>query len=562
MNHEVVLQEGEIECLDCHEIVSSDDTFCIMGNEICKACVSNYQLKYECETCGNEFNNKGLAFECPNCHATNLYHPAAIISAWTREERKKKEAIRSYNQTHVISPKRREAVTPPGKPILASGGVFNHNTPGGVMSNQPTLEGFATVLAAKVHFIKASFGGMPGTGKTTSGSDFVAGAYQDMKCTKPLLYIDNEKGSRFLVPFFKNAGIPVYVKETCYLGDILDAMKLLETHQIDMLFIDSLSKVWYQFVRDYKDANKVKFMSLEHWGKILPEWQERFSDRFAALEASIVFTGRGGFSYSKEDDTKDENGNVTKKGAFIQSGVKMKLAGETPFEPDFNVWMELRQEVKKGKVVQWHEAQVLKDRNRDPKTTLDGKTFKNPTYKDFKPVISFILDTALGEVAGPSNTTNLAPSEDYEYQRRKQAREIELEKIKAEFDKQGLGSSKEDKQLKVLIVEKCFGTSSWAEIEKMEPKGLAIQREVLQQFFRKFEILKTAAAGDTTPIEFAQKYIWELDSELPDFLKATPAPVLDKITLPPMVSALPEAAPVGLPKKRTNSKKPADVSAA
>jgi hypothetical protein len=528
----------------------------IMNGKVCQSCIEIYLLEYDCSDCGHEFIHKGLAVECPQCHSPKIDHELALICSFVHAKQKKENARKAYELNHAVIPERREAVAPPGKPLLASGGVFNNIT-GGVMSTKLSLEGFATVLAAKVHFIKASFGGMPGSGKTTSGSDFAAGAYLDMKCTKPLLYIDNEKGSRFLVPFFKSQNIPTYVKETAHLGDILDAMKLLASHEIDMLFIDSLSKVWYQFVRDYKVANRVTFMTLEHWGKILPEWQEKFSDPFAALEGSIVFTGRGGFSYTKEDDQKDEQGNTTKKGAFVQSGVKMKLAGETPFEPDFNVWMDLRQEVKKGKVIQWHEAQILKDRNRDPKTTLDGKTFKNPTYANFKPVISFILGTVLGEVAGPTNTTNLAPSEDYEYQRRKNAREIELEKVKAEFDKQGFGTSKEDKQLKVLIVEKCFGTSSWAEIEKMDPKQLAIQREILQQFFRKFEVLKSAEGGDTTPIQFVQAFVWELDSELPEFLKTVPPAKAQEppVAVPVQASAVTGEKPVAKPRARKNGVK-------
>jgi len=40
--------------------------------------------------------------------------------------------------------------------------------------------------------------------------------------------------------------------------------------------------------------------------------------------------------------------NEQGKKEFSKSGVKMKLAGETPFEPDLNVWMELQQEIKDG----------------------------------------------------------------------------------------------------------------------------------------------------------------------------------------------------------------------
>jgi hypothetical protein len=347
-----------------------------------------------------------------------------------------------------------------------------------VQMSQSTLSQFATKLAAKNHFVKASWSGFSGTGKSRTSSEFVAGAYKLLKCTKPILFIDNEKGSRFLVPFFQKHGIEVLVKDTTSLADVVASMDYLRNGEIDFLFIDSLSKVWYQYVKDYRAKNRITFMTLEHWGKILPAWQEEFSDRFVEIAGNVVFTGRGGFSYEKEEDTVKEDGS-TKKGAFVKSGVKMKLAGETPFEPDLNVWMELRQTVTGKSVKVYREAQVMKDRSG----TIDGKIFKNPTFKEFKPFVDFILGVAIGSVAGATDTTNHAPSEDFEWQKRKNAREIELEKIKAGFDKMGFGTTKEEKQLKVMMYEKVFGTSSMTEFEKFDAEKLQAQREMLEQLF-------------------------------------------------------------------------------
>ena len=351
------------------------------------------------------------------------------------------------------------------------------------------LTDFATPLAAKNQFIKASFGGFAGSGKTRTAAEFIAGCFKDMKCEKPVLILDNEKGSRFLVPFFKKAGVPVLLKETTHLADVLAAMRFLKDGEVSFLFVDTLTKVWYQFVKDYRknkghynqDGTQKRRMELMDWGTVLPAWQEQFSDVFVECPGNIVFTGRGGYEYEKEEDTTDSAGNV-KKGAMVKSGVKMKLAGETPFEPDLNVWMELEQQIgPKGKKV-WREAQVMKDRS----ATIDGKVFKNPTYKDFRPVIQFLAAVDVGEVAGASDPVNLAPTEDYTGYRNKMAREIETEKIKAIFDKAAIGTSKEDKQIKVLILEKCFGSASSTEIEKMSGERLADGRfklEALMAFF-------------------------------------------------------------------------------
>ena len=128
-------------------------------------------------------------------------------------------------------------------------------------------------------------------------------------------------------------------------------------------------------------------MSLMDWGKLLPAWQEEFSDRFVNTEGNIVFTGRGGFEYAKEEDTKDEHGNVTEKGGFVKSGVKMKIAGETPFETDLNVWMQLEKELTKdNKPIQTNVAYILKDRS----DSINGRSYTFPKYRNFRPIIRFI----------------------------------------------------------------------------------------------------------------------------------------------------------------------------
>ena len=355
------------------------------------------------------------------------------------------------------------------------------------------LEMFATELKAKDHFIKASFGGFAGSGKSRTASELIKGIYKDLKIDSPLLIIDNEKGSRFLVKFFESAGIKTYVKETVQIGDVLQAFDLLNSGEIGFLFVDSLSKVWYQYVRDYKALNKKVFMTLQDWGKILPAWQETFSDRFVDLSGNCVFTGRGGYTYDMEVNEE------TKKKEFSKSGVKMKLAGETPFEPDINVWMELEQEMKDGKAIVWREAQIMKDRSG----LIDGKTFKNPTYKDFQPVVKYLLKIPTGDVAGETNTTNLSPAENYDYINRKQEKEKLLDEIKGVFDLHGLGGTlgKELKQLKVAIINKVFGATSMERIQEYDNQVLAEGKELTQELF-----VNLVDVEDSDKLEFVKNY--------------------------------------------------------
>lgn len=342
-----------------------------------------------------------------------------------------------------------------------------------------SLQNFASKIAAENSFIKASFGGFAGSGKTRTSAEFIIGFYKKTKLKAPLLIIDNEKGSRFLVPMFKNAGIDTYVKETVSLADVLEAFKMLQSGEVGFLFIDSLTKVWYQYVKDYRSVNRRTFMTLQDWGKILPAWQESFADVFVNTIGNIVFTGRGGYTYDMEENEE------TKKKEFVKSGVKMKMAGETPFEPDMNVWMEINQEMIDGRPVLSRIGLILKDRSG----LIDGKEFKNPTFKDFEPVIDYLLNVDKGEIKKESDKTNLAPAENFESQNRRDRKEIELEKIINAMVKSGLGTSNDDKKLKIQITEKFFNTTAWSEVEKMPVERLTIAREKIEEMFQSWELL-------------------------------------------------------------------------
>lgn len=329
------------------------------------------------------------------------------------------------------------------------------------------LEDFATDLAAANKFVKAAFGGFAGAGKSKTATDFVIGAYRDLGYTKPVLVIDNEKGSRFLIPAFRQAGIKVMIKDTTSLADVLTALDLLRAGEIDFLFMDSLTKVWYRYVREYLEKNRKQFMELQDWGKLLPKWQETFSDKFVDAQGSIVFTGRGGFSYEKEEDTKDDSGRV-KKGQFVKSGVKMKLAGETPFEPDLNIWMEQQQEIGENGLTVWREAHVMKDRSG----LIDGKVFQNPTYAAFAPFVRYLVDVPTGEVAGQSSGQNLAPGDNFDGYDRKVKKEVALEEIAEELNRMHPGSTDAAKTARKELLEKIFLTRSWKAVEIMAPQAI------------------------------------------------------------------------------------------
>ena len=125
---------------------------------------------------------------------------------------------------------------------------------------------------------------------------------------------------------------------------------------------------------------------------------------------------------------------------------------------------------------------------KDRSGTIDGKTFNNPTYKDFKPVLEYILSVPVGEVKGTTDPTNLAPSD--EYPAKKIEREKALEKIWAVFDQLGLSAqSAADKKLKIDLFEIVFGTTSKTEVEGKKLNELLSAVDTLIEFKNRVEVL-------------------------------------------------------------------------
>lgn len=359
------------------------------------------------------------------------------------------------------------------------------------------LKNFASEICAENNFIKASFGGFSGAGKTFTASRFIVGAYKQLKYDKPILIIDNEEGSRFLIPFFKKAGIKILLKKTVELADVLQAFEFIKSRELDFLFIDSLTKIWYKYINDYCKSNRRKFMTLQDWGKILPYWQKTFADNFVEAPGSIVFTGRGGFQYDMEENDRG-------KKEFVKSGVKMKVAGETPFEPDFNVWMSMEQTLDKDdRPAKEIRAQVMKDRS----DIIDGKTFINPKYEDFKPVVDYIVGLETGTVMGPTMTENIAPYE--EFDEKKTRKTIVIEEAHGELEAAFPGTTKEAKIKKAAIKKYAYGTYSEE----------AIRMSTLTQVENGLSKIRDVLNDDEGPDEGYKKLVAKIKEENKDELK-------------------------------------------
>lgn len=335
-------------------------------------------------------------------------------------------------------------------------------------TNGTVAGGFFTSLDNAQPFFKAAFEGFAGSGKTYTMAQVAIGLHKRIKSTRPIVYFDTEKAGRHLRRLFREAGVEVLYKESRTLADLKTAMTFCRDGGADILMIDSISHVYENFLQEYQRQKNRSRLQFEDWGVLKPKWKREFSEPFVRDRYHALFCGRAGFEYS---DEKDENG----KRQIYKSGIKMKVEGETAFEPDMLILMERFEELMDREKKVWREATIIKDRS----TLLDGKTIQNPTYADFAPAIDYLLDEAVEKEAAPESQNEYDGDDGRrEFVRR---RDIALETIENVMVKAGLaGSAAAVKVKKVAALEAAFKTASWTAISNMHPDKLEDGLETLK----------------------------------------------------------------------------------
>lgn len=320
-------------------------------------------------------------------------------------------------------------------------------------------------------FAKIAFEGFAGDGKSYTTTLIAMGIHKMIKSEKPIAIFDTEKAFKALVPVFASNGIEAVVDdENRSLESLFQAIKWCEEGNADILIIDSITHVYEEFINAYmKQKNRTR-LEFQDWGVIKPMWKEKFSTPFVKANVHILFTGRAGYEYTQEVNEQTGKKEITK------SGIKMKAENETAFEPDILVLMEKEQKVlgKKKSIVRL--ATILKDRT----TKIDGKTFNNPTFKDFYPAISLLLSGTVKE-----NSGGVIPDtfDDWEKQWSKMTRDKSktISEIEACFNLMGLGTSGEDKKLKTGTLNLIFGVLSVDKLEDIKLDRLEIGLSQLRQ---------------------------------------------------------------------------------
>lgn len=321
---------------------------------------------------------------------------------------------------------------------------------------------FFAEIANTKPFVKMAAHGFAGTGKTYTLALIAAGLHKFIKSDKPIVVFDTEESAKFLKTIFDEHKIIGVAKRSRSLADLKETFKRCAEGFSDILIIDSISHVWEDFLEAYKRKRNRQRIEFQDWGFIKPAWKQEFSDPFVRLPIHCFMTGRAGYEY--ESEVSQETG----KREIYKSGVKMKVEGETAYEPDILLYMERFEELLADKKEVYRQATVVKGRS----ALIDGKVIKNPTFEDFRPVVEQILSK-------PAPTNHIVEGEagdlfktEEEKDKWKRRKDIALEIVEGMLTEAFPGQSAKEKRHKVVALEEAYGTKSWTEIQSKKPEVL------------------------------------------------------------------------------------------
>lgn len=327
-------------------------------------------------------------------------------------------------------------------------------------------------------YFKVSAEGFPGSGKTHTLALITLGVWTAEAKKAPIVIVDTEQSSKFLVPLFTSHGAvegeTLFVTHSRSLADFGSILKDVEAEK-GILFVDSITHLHDFMIEEYKKRkNRTRLEMMDHM-YLKPFWKEHMSEPFVRAQCHILFTGRAAWTYDYEE-TGEERADGKPKKEFIRSGVKMRGDNELAYEPDMVLLMERHEELTKEGIDVSRKATVLKSRY----APLDGKVFYyrntdpwNKAFLDFETAYRFLVtgeisdndrvETSIGQMFGDMNR-------DW-YERKKRKQEA-IEELEAIFTSAFPGQAARDKKIKVDLLQVAFGTRSWTAVQDMRLEAL------------------------------------------------------------------------------------------
>lgn len=333
--------------------------------------------------------------------------------------------------------------------------------------------GLLKVIEDAPGYVKASFQGPQGSGKSRTAVELACTTHKVFGSKKPIAFFDTEGGSDYLANLVEErTGFkPVRVKTRAF-SQLLEVAKECRQGAADILIVDSITHVWREIQSSYmarinegRRYEKTR-MDIQDIMAIKQQWAP-WPDEFLNSPVHIIICGREGNEWGHEED--EESG----KRQLVAVGKKMKVEGEFGYEASLMVSMHAEQVApatirKKNKTTEKRPstiinvATILKDRY----DLMNGQMIEMPSGEDFMPFLERLNPNLHHEVDTKNHSVDSMPESDGGYLREKTDRQILVEKIQGDIQNLHPAQTTDDKKGRQALMQKFFGTISWTEIEK------------------------------------------------------------------------------------------------
>lgn len=225
-------------------------------------------------------------------------------------------------------------------------------------------------------FLKLALYGKAGSGKTLTSLLVGEGCASAMK--KRMLVIDTERGTDFYLRAIQERAVHpgAFDFDRVVSRSIHEALEVAMEADMDtygVIVLDSITHLWEAAMNAYQGKRTSKGgIPITAWGEIKRPYK-RLMARLLDMPAHVIICGREGVIIEEDDD-----------GQTQVVGTKMKAEGETPHEPHVLGRMRPPHLDENEQLV--IELYIEKDRSG----ILQGKVYRNPTFKLFQPLLSHL----------------------------------------------------------------------------------------------------------------------------------------------------------------------------
>jgi len=358
--------------------------------------------------------------------------------------------------------------------------------------------GLLRVIKDAPGYLKATFQGPQGSGKTFTAAKLLCFAHKHFGSKRPVAFFDTEGGSDYVVPLIKDyTGLdPLRIKTRSF-AELLEAVRECQAGAADFLLVDSITHVWRElndaYLRKINEGRQYQKsrLTIEDIMQVKNQWQP-WLDAFSNSKVHMIVCGREGNEWGNQEN--EETGRLE----LVQVGKKMKVEAEFGYEASLQVAMHSEQrmaklvkkkkqgnkaaEVEKLPRTIVNVATIIKDRF----DVMNGSVIEYPDGEHFMPFLQRLNPAAFAPVDNAVKSDNIIQEADstgsLAYEKRQKA--IACEEIQGECLRVWPGATAKEKLMKAAIIHEVFGTRSWTAVESMDSPTLKVGLEKMRQILK------------------------------------------------------------------------------